>query len=76
MNTKAQAFEFSKDLGAKKASILTWAVRLTRIDQRPRLATKHNKSPGQAWGISNPASLVRRFVQVFRLNLTTSGGPC
>jgi hypothetical protein len=36
---------------------------------------KHNKSPGQAWGISNPAGLVRRFVQVFRLERTTSGCP-
>ena len=63
------------------ASIITWAVRLASIvrrcvDQRPRLATKHNKSPGQAWGISNPAGLVRRFVQVFRLNRTMSGGTC
>ena len=42
---------------------------ISGLDQRPRLATKHNKSPGQAWGISNPAGLVRRFVQVFRLTL-------
>ena len=27
-------------------------------------------------GVSNPASLVRRFVQVLRLDRTTSGGPC
>jgi len=46
------------------------------VDQRTRLATKHNKSPGQAWGDSNPAGLVRRFVEVFRLDRTTSGGPC
>ena len=57
------------------ASIITSAVRLASIvrrcvDQRPRLATKHNKSPGQAWGISNPAGLVRRFVQVSRLDFT------
>ena len=68
-NTKALAVEFSNDLVAKKTSIMTWAVRLISIvrlcvDQRPRLAKKHNKSLGQAWGISNPAGLVRRFVQV------------
>ncbi len=26
------------------------------------ISQKHNKSPGQAWGISNPAGLVRRTV--------------
>ena len=57
-------------------AISTKAVAGRSGDRRPRLAIKHNESPGQAWGISNPASLVRRFVQVFRLDRTTSGGPC
>ncbi len=57
-------------------AISTKAVAGRCGDRRPRLATKHHKSPGQAWGISNPASLVRRVVQVFRLDRTTSGGPC